>query len=227
MRKLARMAMVTVVGIALTGAAVYSALPERISPVQATRNGDAETAVKIVGDGGGRVTRTFKLPPAPGATPRLGLALRPATYLKRPTGTITVVVGERDRCTFRPSQYTDGGTITCPVTQTGADTLRISIRGAAGPLALIERQSVSGERLAGLWVQVPSRSVGGRIRFVLTALSTTRPWPFSWPLALFCFVFAVCASLWLGLVALSRSEDLDGAPTGGVEADGEIPALKL
>jgi hypothetical protein len=128
MRKLARMAMVTVVGIALTGAAVYSALPERISPVQATRNGDAETAVKIVGDGGGRVTRTFKLPPAPGATPRLGLALRPATYLKRPTGTITVVVGERDRCTFRPSQYTDGGTITCP----GPDRKAVCVRRTPG-----------------------------------------------------------------------------------------------
>ena len=65
MSKLARIAMVSSVGIALAGAAVYSALPERISPVQATRNGDAETAVKIVGDAGSGLTRTFKLPPAP------------------------------------------------------------------------------------------------------------------------------------------------------------------
>jgi len=211
MSNLTRIILVVVVGTAVVCAGLYSALPGRITAVQAIRTGDAETAVKIVGDGGGGgTTRTFHLPPAPGDTPRLGIALRPATYLEQPSATITVLVGERDRCTFGPGQYTDGGTITCPVTQPGADTLRLSVRGAAGPLALIERTSPSGQNLAGLWVQVPPRSLEGRARFVLTALSTTRPWVFSWPLTIVAFWFSVCGALWLGLVALSRSEGLDG-----------------
>jgi hypothetical protein len=208
MSKLVKIVLVVVIGIALVCVALYSALPDRITAVQAIRTGDTETALKIVGDAGGGVTRLFSLPPAPRGTSRLAIALRPATYLERPSGTITVIVGKHDRCTFGPDQYTDGGTITCPVTQPGADKLQVTVRGATGPVALIERQSVSGENLAGLWVQVPSSSLEGRMRFVLTALSTTRPWLVSWPLGIFGFTFAVCASLWLGLVALARGDDL-------------------
>jgi hypothetical protein len=210
MNKPVRVILIAVTGCTLVCLALYSALPTHITPVQAIRTGDTETPLKIVGDGGGSVTRTFILPPAPRDTPRLGIALRPATYLKPPSGTITVAVGTRDRCTYRPAQYTDGDTITCPVTQPGADKLRISVRNATGPVALIERQSESGKLLAGLWVQVPSSSLEGRVRFVLTALSTTRPWLFSWPLAIFAFTFALCASLWIGLTALTGPDDLDG-----------------
>jgi hypothetical protein len=210
MSNLTRIILVVVVGTAVVCTGLYSALPSRITAVQAIRTGDAETAVKIIGDAGGDISRTFRLPPAPGDTPGLGIALRPATYLEQPSATITVLVGTRDRCTFGPRQYTDGGTITCPVTQSGADTLRLTVRGAAGPLALFERKSPSGQDLAGLWVQVPPRSLEGRARFVMTALSTTRPWVLSWPLTIVAFWFSVCGALWLGLVALSRSDGLDG-----------------
>ena len=219
MSNLRRLALVTAIGVALVVVALYSALPTRIAAVQAIRTGDTETALKIVGDDGGGVTRTFTLPPAPRDTPRLGIALRPATYFNAPSGTITVLVGTSDRCVFGPERYTDGGTVTCSVTQPGADKLRISVRGATGPVALIERQSASGENLAGLWVQLPPKSLEGRLRFVLTALSTTRPWLFSWPLAIFGFAIAVCGSVWLGLSALSSGEQPDVETDASSQAD--------
>jgi hypothetical protein len=223
MSRLTRFILVVVGGVAIVLVALYSALPSHTTPVQAIKTGGTETALKIVGDAGGSVTRTFRLPPAPRNTPNLGIALRPATYLKRPSATITVDVGG-NRCTFGPHQYTDGGTITCEVRRPGADTMRISVRRAAGPVALIERRTPSGRTLAGLWAQVPSSSLEGRLRFVMTALSTTRPWPFSWPLALFCFTFAVCASLGLGLVTLTRGEDLGGEATPDSRASTDAPA---
>jgi hypothetical protein len=219
MSSLRRLALVTAIGVVLAGVALYSALPARVTAVQVIKTTDTETVLKILGDGGGGVTRTFALPPAPRGTPSLGIALRPATYLERPSGTITVRVGTSDRCTFGPDRYTDGGAITCPVRHPGADSLKISVRGATGPVALIERQSASGENLAGIWVQLPPSSREGRVRSVLTALSTTRPWLFSWPLAIFGFALSVCGSIWLGLWALSSSERLDIDVPASSEAD--------
>lgn len=197
------------VGVIVCAIALYSALPSRIAPVSLIFTGDTEAVLKIVGDQGGDVTRTFELPPAPAGESQLGIALRPATYLKAPSGVIDVTVGDRSHCTFRPTDYSDGGTITCPVKQAGASRMRIAVTGTTGPLALIERQTRTGRTIAGIWVQIPSRSLEGRVRFVLTALSTTRPGPFSWPLAIFGFAFAVCAGIWLIIAALSRDDDTD------------------
>jgi hypothetical protein len=206
MSNVLKLCLIVIAGGVLAAVTIYSALPSRIVPVSLVATTDAQTALKIVGDHGGGTTKTFVLPPAPRDTPRLGLALRPATYLLKPSATITVVVGGRDRCTFGPRQYTDGSTVTCPVTRSGARSFRISVRGARGPLALIERQTTAGKTVAGIWVQVPRSSLEGRLRFVLTALSTTRPWLFSWPLAIFGFAFSTCASLWLVLTALVGDE---------------------
>jgi hypothetical protein len=209
MSKLLKLCLIVATGSVLTAVTIYSALPSRIMPVSLVATTDTETAVKIVGDDGGSVTRTFVLPQAPRDTPRLGIALRPATYLLNPSATITVVIGSSDRCTFGPHQYTDGGTVTCPVTGSRARRLRISVRGAQGPLALIERQTTAGDNVAAIWVQIPRSSLEGRMRFVLTALSTTRPWLFSWPLAIFGFAVSVLGSLWLGLSVVSRAGGLD------------------
>ena len=70
MSNVTRLTLATVIGIALVGAALYSALPGHITAVQTVKTGDAETVVKLVGDGGGGATRTFILPPAPRDTPR-------------------------------------------------------------------------------------------------------------------------------------------------------------
>ena len=207
MRDMRRASPLVLVGVLLCAVALYSALPSRIAPVSLIFTGDTETVLKIVGGRGGDATRTFALPPAPTGERHLGLALRPATYLKAPSGTIEVAVGDRTRCTFRPGDYSDGGTITCPVAQAGATSMRISVKGATGPLALIERQTRTGQTIAGIWVQIAPRSLSGRARFVLTALSTTRAGPFSWPLAILGFVFAVCAGLWLVVAAIATDPD--------------------
>ena len=208
MTKVTRAALVLTAGAAALGIAIYSALPQRIAPVSLVATGDTEVALKIVGDRGGDLTRTFTLPPAPSGESRLGLALRPATYLKAPSGQITVQVGS-STCRFGPDDYTDGGTISCPVAEAGTTRMRITVKDATGPLALIERQTRAGKDIAGIWVQIPPRSLEGRVRFVLTALSTTRPGLFSWPLAIFGFGLAICATIWLCLGAVARGDEGD------------------
>jgi hypothetical protein len=216
-------ALLVAAGCLLACAAVYSALPGRIAPVSLTRTGETDNALNIVGEGGGDVTRTFALPRRPPDAPHLGVGFRPATYLRPPSATITVVIGTHDRCTFGPGQYSDGGAIACPVTHAGAATMRIIVRGARGPLALIERQAPGGQDVPGIWVQIPPHSLSGRLDFVLTALSTTRPWLFTWPLALAGFLIATCGALWLMFAALARGEGLD-AGTAGRESDPAAPA---
>lgn len=206
MRKLATAACLIAASVAVLATAIYSALPGRIAAVALIVTGDTEVALKIVGDRGGDVTRTFKLPAAPSGESRLGLALRPATYQKAPSAEIEVRVGS-STCRFGPSDYTDGGTISCPVAEPGTSSMRITVKGAAGPLALIERQTRDGKEVAGVWVHIPPRSLEGRVRFVLTALSTTRPGLFSWPLAIFGFGLAICATIWLCLGAVARGDE--------------------
>ncbi len=216
MNPLARTALSLAVGIVATGVAVYSALPQRIAPVALVATGDVEVALKIVPDRGGDLTKVFSLPPAPAGEPRLGLAIRPATYLKSPSAVIVLEAGG-SRCRFQPTEYTDGGTITCPMRTAGMTSMRLTIRGSTGPLALVERKTRDGEDLAGVWVQIPSRSLEGRLRFVLTALSTTRVGLFSWPLAIFGFAIAVCGSVWVALGARGRPETTEGLRSEAVQ----------
>lgn len=223
MRKLATAACLIAASVAVLATAIYSALPGRIAAVALIVTGDTEVALKIVGDRGGDVTRTFKLPAAPSGESRLGLALRPATYLKAPSGEIEVRVGS-SACRFGPSDYTDGGTISCPVAEPGTSSMRITVKGATGPLALIERQTRDGKEVAGVWVHIPPRSLEGRVRFVLTALSTTRPGLFSWPLAIFGFGLAICATIWLCLGVFARDDAGDEtAVTPEVEPEPATP----
>ena len=224
MRKLTTAALLIAASVAVLATAIYSALPVRIAPVALIVTGDTEVALKIVGDRGGDVTRTFTLPPAPAGESRLGLALRPATYLKAPSGAIEVTVG-KSTCRFGPSDYTDGGTISCPVAEPGTSSMRITVKGATGPLALIERQTRAGKDVAGIWVQIAPRSLEGRVRFVLTALSTTRPGLFSWPLAIFGFGLAICATIWLCIGVFARDDAGDEtAVTPEVEPEPATPA---
>ena len=63
MSKFVKLVLSVVIGIALVCVAFYSALPDRITAVQAIRTGDTEAALKIVGDAGEPVGTAESLKP--------------------------------------------------------------------------------------------------------------------------------------------------------------------
>ena len=195
-----------ITGVVLSVGAFYSALPAQISPIALSPVSGTERAEKIIDDRGGSVSRLFALPPAPTGIARLGIALRPATYLRPPSGTIEVTVGN-DRCRYRARDYTDAGTITCPISSTTPRRMRVTVTDATGPFALIERETRPGTYMVGSWVQRPPQSLSGRVRFVLTALSSTRAGLYGWPLAVFGFAFATIAGIGLSIFALLPEDD--------------------
>ena len=199
-------ALAVITGVVLSVGAFYSALPAQISPVSLSPTSGTERAEKIIDRRGGSVSRSFELPPAPTGVARLAIALRPATYLQRPSGTIEVSVGS-DRCRYRAGEYTDAGTITCPISSITPRRIRVTVSGATGPFALIERETRPGRYMVGSWVQRPPRSLSGRVRFVLTALSSTRAGLYGWPLAVFGFIFSTIAGVGLSIFALLPEDD--------------------
>ena len=83
----------------------------------------------------------------------------------------------------------------------------MTVSGATGPFALIERETRPGRYMVGSWVQRPPRSLSGRVRFVLTALSSTRAGLYGWPLAVFGFIFSTIAGVGLSIFALLPEDD--------------------